>query len=198
MKSVDFYFDYGSPASHLAWTQLPRICAQHGATLNYRPIVLGAVFKATGNASPAMVPAKGRYVMQDLLRWARHWDVPFQLNPHFPIDTVTLMKTGFGVQLLQPERFDAFNRAVFTALWVDGLNLNQPDIVAGTMKAAGFDMQQLMQIASDTAVREGIRRNTDEAVRRGVFGAPTFFVGDQMLWGQDRLFMLEQWLGAKP
>jgi 2-hydroxychromene-2-carboxylate isomerase len=191
-RSVDFYYDYGSPSSYLAWTQLARICREHGATLNYKPIVLGAIFKATGNASPVTVPAKGRYTMLDFGRWAKKWGVPLRMNPHFPIDTVELMKAGYGVQLRHPERFEDFNRAAFTALWVDARNLNRPEEVARMVVDAGFDPGQIRELVQDPEVRAGIRRNTEEAVARGVFGAPTFFVGDQMYWGQDRLFMVEE------
>jgi 2-hydroxychromene-2-carboxylate isomerase len=189
---VDFYFDYGSPASYLAWTQLAGICARHGATLCYKPVVLGAIFKATGNASPATVPAKGKYVFQDLARWAARWRVPLQANPFFPINTINLMKAAYGIQTRQAERFEALNRAVFHALWVDALDLNAPAVAARILAEAGFDPVDIAALIDEPEVRAGIRRNTDEAVQRGVFGAPTFFVGKDMYWGQDRLFMVEE------
>ncbi len=189
--AVDFYYDYGSPASYLAWTQLPRICAQHGAVLNYKPLVLGAVFKATGNASPAAVPAKGKYIFQDLSRWAASWGVPLKVNPFFPINTINLMKAAYGIQLRQPDRLEPLNRAVFNALWVEASDLNAPANTAKVLGDAGFDPVQIAALIEDPDVRTGIRRNTDEAVQRGVFGAPTFFVGETMYWGQDRLFMVE-------
>ena len=112
----EFYFDVGSPASYLAWTQLPALCAQAGATLVYKPMLLGAVFQATGNASPAMVPAKGFYMTHDLGRFAKRYSVPFAMNPHFPINTLQLMRAAIGVQMRQPERLDALLTAVFNAL----------------------------------------------------------------------------------
>jgi 2-hydroxychromene-2-carboxylate isomerase len=190
--AVDFYYDYGSPASYLAWTQLARICAQRGATLNYRPVVLGAIFKATGNSSPALVPAKGKYMFQDLARWATRWRVPLKVNPFFPINTVNLMKAAYGIQFRQPERFEELNRAVFNALWVEAFDLNTPAVTAKILFDAGFDPAYIAALIEEPEIRGGIRRNTDEAVQRGVFGAPTFFVGEDMYWGQDRLFMVEE------
>lgn len=196
MKSVDFYYDYGSPASYLAWTQLPGLCQRHQAALNYKPIVLGAIFKATGNASPAAVPAKGRYVMQDLARWAKKWGVQLNVNPHFPIDTIVLMKMAVGVQLRMPQRFDSFNRSIFSALWVDARNLGDATEVARTLHGAAFNPAVMQGLTVETDVRESLRRNTNEAIDRGAFGAPTYFVGDEMFWGQDRLQMLEETLAA--
>jgi 2-hydroxychromene-2-carboxylate isomerase len=100
-RSVEFFFDVGSPASYLAWTQLPAICEQLRARLVYRPMLLGGVFQATGNASPAAIAAKGRYTLVDLMRFARRYSVPFAPNPHFPINTLGLMRTVASVQASQ-------------------------------------------------------------------------------------------------
>ena len=110
-KSVDFYFDFGSPAAYLAATQLPHICADTGAELVWRPMLLGGVFQATGNVSPANIPAKGRYMNADMARYAKAYDVPLVVNPHFPINTLTLMRGAAGMQLKQPARFDEIGRA---------------------------------------------------------------------------------------
>ena len=123
-KSVEFFFDVGSPTAYLAWTQLPALCEKAGATLVYRPTLLGGVFQATGNASPANVAAKGRYMNDDMARYAKRYGVPLVVNPHFPINTLTLMRGAAGVQLRMPARFDDYLRGVFKAMWVDGLNMN--------------------------------------------------------------------------
>jgi 2-hydroxychromene-2-carboxylate isomerase len=176
-KSVEFFFDFGSPASYLAWTQLPAICAAAGATLVYRPMLLGGVFQATGNASPVTVPAKGRYVMTDLARFADRYGVPLRFNPHFPINTLTLMRGAVGLQLREPERFDDYVTAMFGAMWVDG--------------------RALLELTADPAVKEALKASTEEAVRRGAFGAPTMFVGDQMYFGQDRLDFVREALARR-
>ena len=195
-NSVDFFYDFGSPTTYLAWTQLPRICAARGASINWKPFLLGGVFKAIGNASPVMIPAKAKFMFRDLERWARHWDVPFTLNPYFPFNTLELMRAAAGVQLHDPSRFDGFNRAIFTSMWVRALDFNKPEVVADTLTQAGFDPAAVKTMAGDERTKAALRANTDEAVARGAFGAPTFFVGDEMYWGQDRLFMVEQALAS--
>lgn len=186
-KTVEFFFDLGSPASYLACTQLPALCRECSAELIYRPMLLGGVFQATGNASPAMIPAKGRYMIRDLARFAERYGVPMRFNPHFPINTLSLMRLLVAVQLHQPERFADALQALFQAIWVEGLNMGDPLKVAGVLEAAGFDAAVLQQQIAEPAVKEMLRATTEEAVKRGVFGAPTCFVGDEMFFGQDRL-----------
>jgi 2-hydroxychromene-2-carboxylate isomerase len=186
-RTVEFFFDFGSPASYLAWTQLPAICRAAGATLAYRPMLLGGVFQATGNASPVTVPAKGRYMLVDLARSALRYGVPLRFNPHFPINTLTLMRGAIGLQMRDPARFDAYVTTVFNAMWVDGLHMGDPGVVAEVLGRAGFDARSLLELAADPAVKDALKSATEEAVRRGAFGAPTMFVGDQMFFGQDRL-----------
>lgn len=186
-KTVEFFFDLGSPASYLAHTQLPDLCRETGATLVYRPMLLGGVFQATGNASPAMIPAKGRYMIRDLARFAERYGVPMRFNPHFPINTLTLMRLLVAVQLHQPERFDDALPALFRAIWVDGVNMGDPAKVAGVLVAAGFDAAALQAQIAEPAVKDALKATTEEAVKRGVFGAPTCFVGGEMFFGQDRL-----------
>ena len=195
-KVVEFFFDVGSPTAYLAWTQLPALCAQAGATLAYRPMLLGGVFQATGNASPVMVAAKGRYMNADMPRFARRYGVPLAQNPHFPINTLTLMRMATGVQLKQPARFDAFLRAVFNAMWVEPLNLNDPAVAAKALVDAGFDPAEMMALAGDAEVKAALRATTEDAVTRGVFGAPTMFVGSEMFFGQDRLDFVREALDA--
>jgi 2-hydroxychromene-2-carboxylate isomerase len=186
-KQVDFFFDVGSPASYLAWTQIGAMAREAGATVVYKPMLLGGVFQATGNASPATVPAKGAYTFTDFDRFAKRYGVPIQRNPHFPINTLTLMRVITGMQMRHAERFEAFTQAVFEAIWVKALNLNDPAVAAGALQAAGFDAAEVLALAADPDVKARLKTVTDEAIARGVFGAPTMFVGEQMFWGQDRL-----------
>ncbi|MGN4051205.1 2-hydroxychromene-2-carboxylate isomerase [Pseudomonas sp. SM4] len=191
-KTVEFYFDLGSPATYLAYTQLPKICAQTGSELIYIPMLLGGVFKATGNASPAMIPAKGRYMFEDLDRYAKRYDVPLTFNPHFPINTLMLMRAVTGIQLHHPERFQAFIDCLFHALWVEGRSLDEPETVAAVLTEQGFDPQTVLALANDESVKAVLKENTETAVKRGVFGAPSMFVGQQLFFGQDRLDFVEQ------
>ena len=186
-KTVEFYFDLGSPATYLAYTQLPKICEQTDSQLVYVPILLGGVFKATGNASPATVPAKGRYMFIDLDRYAKRYGVPLKINPHFPINTLVLMRAVTGMQMRHPERFAAFVDCLFKALWIKGRNLNDPATVGAVLSENGFDPEEILAMSADEDVKSALKDTTEKAVQRGVFGAPSMFVGEQLFFGQDRL-----------
>ena len=186
-KTYDYYFDFGSLASYLAHTQLTKIEADTGARPVYLPMLLGAVFKATGNASPVSVPAKGRYVFIDFKRFADSYGVPLNTNPHFPIITTTLMRMLTGLQMRADPRMHEFMNVIYRAIWVDALNMNEPDIVSGVLSKAHFDPLEMLNLANEQATKDRLKDVTAQAVDRGVFGAPTFFVGDQMFWGQDRI-----------
>jgi 2-hydroxychromene-2-carboxylate isomerase len=186
-KTLEFFFDFGSPASFLAYTQLPKLVAETGATLVLRPMLLGGVFKATGNSSPVTVPAKGRWMLGDLQRWAQRYGVAFNFNPSFPINTLTLMRGAAGLQLRQPGRLTGYCDAVFAALWQQQLNLGDPAVLAALLTAAGFEPEPFMALVAEPEVKAALVATTEEAVTRGVFGAPSCFVGGAMFFGQDRL-----------
>ena len=194
--SFDYYFDFGSLATYLAHTQLPKICAETGATANLLPMLLGGVFQATGNSSPMSVPAKGRYVYVDFKRYADAYGVPLNMNPHFPIITTTLMRMVTALQMKNDPRMSTYMDAVFQAIWVDALNLNDPVIVAQVLTRAGLDPVELLAMANAQATKDQLKAVTMRAVERGVFGAPTFFVGEQMFWGQDRIEQVKAALTA--
>ena len=186
-KTIEFFFDFGSPTTYLAHTQLPRIAREVGATLHYRPMLLGGVFKATGNASPVTVPAKGRWMGQDVARFAARYQVPFRFNPSFPINTLTLMRGAVGMQAQQPEQFARYLDAVFDAMWAHPRNLGDAAELAEVLQQAGFDPDAFLALVADATVKSALVAMTEAAVARGVFGAPTCFVGEQMFFGQDRL-----------
>lgn len=191
-KTLEFYFDVGSATAYLAHTQLPAVCGQTGAQLVCKPMLLGGVFQATGNQSPMAVAAKGRYISTEMDRFARRYQVPFSHNPHFPINTLMLMRGATGVQMHEPASLPDYLAAVFRAIWVDGKNMNEPPVVAGVLQAAGFDPMAVLAMTLQQDVKDRLKAVTQEAVARGVFGAPTFFVGDQMFWGQDRLEFVKE------
>jgi 2-hydroxychromene-2-carboxylate isomerase len=195
-RKVEFFFDVGSPTSYLAWTQLPNIAAAAAAVIDWRPMLLGGVFKATGNASPVTVPAKGRWMNEDLQRWAARYGVTLRFNPHFPINTLTMMRGAAGMQLRRPDEFQRYLETIERAMWETPKNLGDPDVLAATLAAAGFDPAAFAALVGDPEVKAKLLANTEEAIARGVFGAPTFFVGEQMFFGQDRLeFVREALLG---
>ena len=194
--TVEFYFDVGSPAAYLAWTQMPRIAADTGATIDYKPMLLGGVFQAAGNKSPMEVPAKARYMIGDLQRFAERYQVPFSHNPFFPINTLSLMRMATGVQMRDPARLVTFVDPVYRAIWVEARNMNDPATVAAVLEAAGFNAPAMEALAAEPLVKERLKAVTQDAVARGVFGAPTFFVQGRMYWGQDRLDFVQQAIGA--
>ena len=196
MKTIEFWFDVGSPTSYLAHTQLPRIARETGAQLDYKPMLLGGVFKATGNASPVAVPAKGRWMNRDIARWAARYGVPFAFNPHFPINTLTLMRGAIGLRMRQPDAFARYVDAVFDAMWVHPRNLGDVAELAAVLARAKIDVEAFTALVSDAGVKAALVAQTEAAVARGVFGAPTCFVGDEMFFGQDRLDFVREAAGG--
>ena len=186
-KTIEFFFDVGSPAAYLAWTQLPRLAAEAGAAIRWRPMLLGGVFKATGNSSPVMIPAKGRWLINDLKRWATRYGVPLEMPVDFPINTLTLMRGAAGLQLYQPDDLARYLTAVFNGIFAQGLAMGDAAVVADVLRQADFDPARMLQLAGDPQVKQALLATTDDAVARGVFGAPSMFVGEDMFFGQDRL-----------
>ena len=194
-KTVECFFDVGSPASYLAWTQLPALAERQQTQLIWKPMLLGGVFKATGNQSPVMIPAKGTYMLKDLTRYARRYGVDMQFNPFFPINTLQLMRGAVAAQDLG--QLDAYLNVVFPALWVKGLDMGQAEVVARVLTEAGLDAEHVFTHANTPEIKDALKTSTEEAIARGAFGAPTLFVGDEMFFGQDRLDWVESALHEK-
>ncbi|MGQ3075216.1 MAG: 2-hydroxychromene-2-carboxylate isomerase [Ferrovibrionaceae bacterium] len=189
MARLEFFFDVGSPTAYLAYTQLPGIASRTGAEIRYRPILLGGVFKATGNRAPGEVAPKGAYMLRDLQRYAARYGVPYAHNPNFPINTILMMRGAVAAQRL--DLLPAYLGAIFAGMWVEQAPMQDPQEVGRRLVAAGIDVSTLLPLTEDQSVKDELRINTEEAVRRGTFGAPTFFVGDEMFFGQDRLDFVE-------
>ena len=191
---VEFLFDVGSPASYLAYKRLPAVLARTRAQARHVPFLLGGVFKATGNASPGSIPAKGRWMTTDLARWARKYAVDFRSNPFFPINTLHLMRGATG--LIDDPRYGAYLDAVFEAMWRDPKNLGDPAELVPVLARADVSPNEFKALTEDETVKARLKAATEDAVARGAFGAPTFFVGEEMFFGQDRLDFVEDALMA--
>jgi 2-hydroxychromene-2-carboxylate isomerase len=194
-KRVTFYYDYGSPPSYVAYKRLPAIAAQAGADIEYRPALVGGMFKTLGNQPPVEVPAKAAWFWADITRCAARHGVPFLRNPYFDgFRSLPLMRGAMVAE--QDGRLVAYSDAVYDAMWAKGLNLSDPAIVADVLSAAGFDPKHIFAGADSDAAKAKLRAQTDEAIARGAFGVPTFFVNDTMFFGQDRLDFVEEALAA--
>ncbi len=189
-KLVEFFFDVGSPTAYLAWSQLPEMVQKYRARLEYKPILLGGLFKAIDNVSPVTIEAKRKYMLLDIERCAAHWGVNYRFNPHFPINTLTLMRGAVAAKI--DGSIEPYLTAVFPALWSQGLDMNDPEIIDSVLTDAGLDAARIFRQVREDDVKQGLIDFTTEAVERGAFGAPTMFVGDEMFFGQDRLDYVER------
>lgn len=193
-KSFQFLFDFGGPNSYLAHKMLPDICDRTGAQAVYVPILLGGLFKLTNNQAPLLryadTPAKRTYEMLEFDRFVKAHKLPFRMNKNFPMNTLTLMRGAVAAEHL--ECFMPYVDSVMAAMWEDGVDLTDISRVHGVLDSAGLDAALLLEKANDPAVKAELVANTEDAARQGAFGVPTFFVGDEMYWGKERLGQLEE------
>jgi 2-hydroxychromene-2-carboxylate isomerase len=189
MATVRFLFDVGSPTAYLAWKRLPRIAERTGAEIDYVPILLGGIFKSTGNAPPGTIVAKGKWMADDMAIWARLDGTAFAMNPRFPINTTAMMRGCVAAG--RRGEFPAYTDAVFNGMWRDVRDMGDPAVLAGVLEDAGLDPRAYAAAIEDQAVKDELRTNTEAAVAAGVFGAPSFFVGDRLFFGQDRTPFVE-------
>lgn len=193
--TVEFIFDFGSPNAYLAHRALVPVAARHGARIAILPCLLGGIFKLTGNRSPmeAFGDVKGKldYERLEMQRFiARHGLDRFRMNPHFPVNTLLVMR---GLIAAQKQGVEApYLQAVLKAMWEDGEKMDDPEVVGRVLTDAGLDAQALLQATQDAEVKQALLTNTEGAVARGVFGIPTFFVGAEMFFGKDRLPQVEE------
>lgn len=193
-KTIDFIFDFGSPNGYLSWKVLPGIAARHGATVNLIPCLLGGIFKATGNQSPVTafggVKGKLEYEALETRRYvAAHRLTAYRSNPHFPVNTLLIMRGLVAARRMGVG--DAYLEAVVSAMWEQGLKMDDPEVVAGVLAQAGLDAKAILEATQDPEVKAELVANTEAAVARGAFGIPTFFVGGEMFFGKDRLGAVE-------
>ena len=187
-QQLEFFYDYVSTYSYLANSQLAAVDAE----IVYRPMFLGGVMRATDNSPPITVKATGRYLNIDVARWVSRYGIEFRMNPLFPQNTVNALRLALVAQ--REGCFTAVHQALFDAMWVQQKDLSDVDVLQDIALEAGMSPTTFADIGSDL-IKDELRKNTDEAVRRGAFGAPTFFIGDEMFFGNDRFAFIEEALG---
>lgn len=180
---LEFFYDYVSLYSYLANSQLKGLS---GAEIVYRPMVLGAVMEATGNSAPGIVEAKGNHLQVDAKRWANRYGIPYKMNPVFPQNTVSALRLALVAE--KKGLFDAIHQPLFDALWVHEKDFSDENVLAEIATNAGLSIDD----TQEQAIKDELKANTSEAVERGVFGAPTFFVGDEMFFGNDRFAFIRE------
>jgi 2-hydroxychromene-2-carboxylate isomerase len=195
-----FYFDFGSPNAFLAHKVIPEVEQRTGAKFHYQPTLLGGVFKATGNQSPmvafAGVPLKLAYEGKETERFIRrHRITGFARNPHFPVNTLQMMRGAVAAETLGV--FMPYVEAAFAAMWTQGRKMDDPAVMAATLAEAGLPAEQLMALTADEAVKARLIANTNDAVAHGVFGSPSFLVGEELFFGKDRLRDVEEEIVAE-
>lgn len=191
---IEFFFDIVSPASYLAWTQISKLQKETGATIIYRPFFLPGLFKAAGSSSPIQVPAKGKWLFEDLTLWAKHYGIPFVMNDKFPNSSLYAMRGLIAYQ--DTTYIRALGDGFYKAMWVDNEDINDPAIVQKIVTEAGIEPMDYQAAMSTAQNKQRVFDITEEANNRGAFGAPTFFVGDKMFWGQDRLHFVKDALNS--
>ena len=191
-RTIEFFWDVGSPYTYLASTRIEGVAHACGAVVRWRPFLLGGVFRETANRPPLEVPAKLNYMLDDLRTWAAHYNIPFAFPSPFPINSLLPMRAAVGADRLGKGK--EFAAAVLRALWSEGKDPGLPETLNEAARSAGLDGEELTRLAQDPEIKEALKQNTAEAVKRGAFGAPTFFVGTKMFWGNDRIPLLEAYL----
>lgn len=198
MVDVRYYFDFGSPNAFLCHRVIPAIEQRTGAKFAYVPILLGGLFKLTGNQSPmqafAGVKNKLQYQMLEMRRFvARHGIDDFRMNPYFPINTIGLMRGAVAAQQLGV--FEAYVGHVFDDMWVRGRDMGQPEVVGRSLTAAGLPAAEVLELSQAPEIKQALLDNTQGAFDHGAFGSPSFLVGDELYFGKDRLRDVEDELG---
>ncbi len=193
-KTVEFFFDFMSPPSYLAWTQMPGVIERTSAEVVYRPMYTIGLHDIVGNQSPVMVPAKGKWLGGDLQRYAGDYGVTLNMNPH---GFIKILPASRAAALAEREGdLEKLMAVIFPAMFVEGLNLSEIEVVGALVAKAGLDSARYLESIQTDEVKALLKSNTQEAADRGAFGAPTFFIGDTMHFGQDRLHFVEQDLTA--
>lgn len=193
---IDFYFDFSSPYGYFASAKINTLAATHDRSVIWRPILLGAVFKITGQQPLPTIPLKGSYASHDLVRSARRFGVPYKMPSKFPISGTAPCRAFYWVSDKDPVLAIKLAQALYHAYFVEDRDISNPAVTANVAAKLGLEKDQVAQALDDPAVKERLKTEVDAAIERGVFGSPFFIVDKEPFWGSDRLDQVEQWLAT--
>lgn len=191
---IDFYFDFSSPYGYLASTRIESLAAKHGRSVTWRPHLLGAVFKLTGQQPLTTIPLKGGYAAHDLARSARLLKVPFKLPTKFPIGATAPSRAFYWLHDRDPAAAKRLAQALYHAYFAEDRDISSPEVTADIAARMGVGKEALVRALNDPAVKERLRVEVDAAIEHGVFGSPYIVVDGEPFWGSDRLDQVEKWL----
>ena len=184
MKSIEFYYDFGSPTAYLAWTQILK-ADEKKFRIEYRPVLLGGIFKATDNKPPGTVKAKADWMFEDIKMYANSYNVNFSMNNAFPVNTLYLMRGAIFAK--KKGVLKDYNKAIFNAMWVNNINLNEPKNIIQVLDSNNFESKEFIEAAENNDIKEELKTNTSLAVTKGLFGVPSFIIDGKLYFGQDRM-----------
>jgi 2-hydroxychromene-2-carboxylate isomerase len=193
-REIEFFFDIGSSYSYLAATQMDGVAERTKVPVRWRPFLLGGVFKATGNNLPISLPAKAKWMLHDMTLWSHHYGIPFRVPSKFPMITLRTQRALAAAERLAPAGVPAFARALFSAYWAEDQDVTTDPVISAAARSANLDADAIIAAIDAPETKDLLRATTDEAVKRGAFGAPAMFVGDALFWGNDRIPLLESYV----
>ncbi|MBL8697777.1 MAG: 2-hydroxychromene-2-carboxylate isomerase [Alphaproteobacteria bacterium] len=191
---IEFFFDFSSPYGFLAANRIDDLAARHGRSVVWRPVLLGAVFKVSGQQPLLEIPLKGDYTKHDLARFARLWGVQIAIPPIFPFSSVAPSRGFYWLEARDQALAVRFAKAAFAAAWQQGRDISKSDVVADIGAALGVAREDFLAGMLEPATKEKLRQEVDAAIKRGVFGSPYIVVDGEGFWGADRLWQVEEWL----
>ncbi|MEO8133611.1 MAG: 2-hydroxychromene-2-carboxylate isomerase [Betaproteobacteria bacterium] len=191
---IDFYFDFSSPYGYMAAEQIDALATRHGRTVNWHPVLLGAIFKQTGMAPLTEVPIKGDYAKRDFDRSARFMKIPFAMPQVFPIPSQAPARIMLWIASRNAEAAKAYAKVAYRAYFVEGFNISDPATAAALADGLGHDREAALAAVDDPLFKTALKAEVEQAIARGVFGSPYVIVDNEPFWGVDRLRMVEEWL----
>ena len=184
-KQIEFYFDFSSPYAYLGFKEIKNLEKKHQLKIKYMPIFLGGLHKSAGVTPAAFISLKAKYMIRDTKLVSEKKNIRFTFNTYFPIKTVDFMR---GVIIAEEDNFEkVFVEKIFNAIWKDGLNMNDETVINKVLKNMELNPKTFFLRAKDNKIKERLKKLTNDALKKGIFGAPTFFINKKMFWGQDRL-----------